>query len=297
MYIGSLAVVLAVAFLYLNDGVDAQDVDIDNGAESERRLKEMYTVLHNVALPAPLNGGRSTKRLVLMLPGKVLYERDYHPGAEYLNSYSETNPDTYLEIPPIKMQNLFNLVDVVPGIDPLQGQESGESMSTLYRDILGRVDIKGIDSLAKDQQVRHTESVSFLVTEVAHPDNPDETITNWDLYRVYEREYNERKREMEETIDRERNNRTGLDYQYWFIRNFPILQADVDGAFMDWLIKGNKDLVELYRSRLGSSSLGTILLEAKTALRASGFTSLDRTKTIYPVSFVPGNWFEYLRDP
>ena len=292
MYFATLAIVLVTLAVIFPSGIAQDDAE-----ESAKRLQQLYKVLHNVALPRPANGGKTSKRLVLMIPGKVLYERDYHPGTEYINSYSETNPDTYLEIPPIKMQNLFNLVDVVPGIDPLQGQESGESMSTLYRDILGRIDIKGIDTLAKDQQVRHSESVAFLIKEVPHPEDETKTITNWDLYRIYEKEYNLQKMQMEETIDRERNNRTGLDYQYWFIRNYPILQSQVDGAFMDWLVKGNKDIIELYRSRLGSSSLGTILLEAKTALRASGFTSLDRTKTIYPINMVPGNWFEYLRDP
>ena len=72
-----------------------------------------------MALLEALYDGPSTKRLVMMLPRKVLYEKDYFPGKDYMDFISDNARarDRYVEIPPIKMQNLFNLVDVVPGID------------------------------------------------------------------------------------------------------------------------------------------------------------------------------------
>ena len=57
---------------------------------------------------------------------------------------------------------------------------------------------------------------------------------------------------------------------------------------------GDKEIVELHKSRLNTSSPGLLLLEAKSSLRSSGYTSLDRTQTVYPVSFVPGDWYKYL---
>ena len=42
------------------------------------------------------------------------------------------------------------------------------------------------------------------------------------------------------------------------------------------------------------TSAGAALEEARISMRASGVTSLDRTRTIYPVSFEPSNWYEYL---
>ena len=278
--------------------------EVDHNKESARRLQELYKVVHNIALPAPLHGGAvSSKRLVMMLPGKILSERDYHPGPEFIASSSQTDPDKYLDIPPIKMQNLFNLVDVVPGIDPLQGQESGESFSRHYKNILGRMDIKGLETLAQEQRARQQQSIDFLMEIPDRSQDECNAIedkcvkTRWDLYRYYEEKYNNERRKMEEEIESKRNSTSGLQYQYWFIRTFPILQANVDGAFMDWLVKGDKDIVELYRSRLDTSSAGTLLLEAKSALRASGFTALDRSQTVYPVNFVPGDWYKFLRDP
>jgi len=54
----------------------------------------------------------------MMLPGKVLYEKDYFPGKDYVDFISDSARarDRYVEIL-IKMQNLFNLADVVRGID------------------------------------------------------------------------------------------------------------------------------------------------------------------------------------
>ena len=170
-------------------------------------------------------------------------------------------------------------------------------MSVIYRQILGDINIRGIKDIAKNKENLQKESVDFLLHVVKDPDDLKSEATPWDLYRRYEKVYNEKKREMEETIDTNQNNRSSVDYQLWFQRTFPILQAEVDGAFIDWLVKGNKDLVELYRSRLDTSSPGTLLLETKSALKASGTVSLDRTETIYPVEYTPGDWFEYLKDP
>ena len=75
---------------------------------------------------------------------------------------------------------------------------------------------------------------------------------------------------------------------------YPVLQSEVEGAYLDWQVVGNKDIVELEKSRLDTSSPAVELLDAKSTLRASGFKSLDRTQTVYPVSFVPGDWYEEL---
>ena len=269
----------------------------DDDEESKMRLRQLYTVLRNIALPSAETGKVVDKRFVLMMPGKVLSERDYYPGDAYVNFKKNPSVGKYEEIPPVVMQRMFRLVDIIPGLDPMQGQESGERMSIIYRQILGDMNIKGIKHIAKDKKNLQKESIDFLLQAVKDPDDAKAEATRWDLYRRYEKVYNEKKREMEETIDSNRNGRTSVDYQLWFQRSYPILQAEVDGAYIDWLVKGKKNVVELYHSRLDTSSPGTLLLEAKSAMRSSGTVSLDRTETIYPVEYTPGDWFEYLKDP
>ena len=292
MAVTFLQLLLVAVLLATSAGAPPNDDE-----ESKQRLRQLYTVLRNIILPSALSGTVVDKRFVLMMPGKVLSERDYYPGDAYVNFKKNPTQGKFEEIPPVVMQRMFRLVDIIPGLDPMQGQESGERMSVIYRQILGDINIRGIKDIAKNKENLQKESVDFLLHVVKDPDDLKSEATRWDLYRRYEKVYNEKKREMEETIDTNRNNRSSVDYQLWFQRTFPILQAEVDGAFIDWLVKGNKDLVELYRSRLDTSSPGTLLLEAKSALRASGTVSLDRTETIYPVEYTPGDWFEYLKDP
>ena len=69
-------------------------------------MQKRYKVIHNVALSAALYDGPSTKRLVMMLPGKVLYEKDYFPGKDYVDFISDNARARgwYEEIPSIKMQ-------------------------------------------------------------------------------------------------------------------------------------------------------------------------------------------------
>ena len=277
--------------------VAGQSPSLEAPADTTERLQLLYNKILSIAQPAGISGGPIRKRLVLIMPGKVLSFRDYFPGDEYIAFVKNPTGARFLEIPPIKQQNLFRLVDYKPGVDLLQGAESGESFSRTYEYILGQLDIRDFEKLSENQQKYQQEAVRLLIELVKDPENPDNEITRWDLYRRYESRYNEEKELMEEIIERERNSRSSIDYQFWFQRAYPTLQAKVDASFMDWLINGNKDYVELLRARLSASSIGDILYEAKAVLRATGVTALDRSGTIYPVEYTPGDWFEYLRDP
>ena len=73
-------------------------------------------------------------------------------------------------------------------------------------------------------------------------------------------------------------------------------QSKLDGAYLEWLVFGRKDEVESKWLQLDNTSPGfnLELREAKSALRASGVSSLDRTQTIYPVYFNPSDWYKYI---
>ena len=73
------------------------------------------------------------------------------------------------------------------------------------------MNIKGIKHIAKDKKNLQKESIDFFLQAVKDPDYAEAEATHWDLYRRYEI-YNKKKREMEETIDSNRNGRTSVDY-------------------------------------------------------------------------------------
>ena len=296
-----LAATAIFAALQAASGANARS-DVLNAAEnSKNTLANLYTVIRNVALPPPsvdATGDEPTEqRLVMLIPGKVPSYYDYFPGDAY-EAYLE-NPDygytdQQVTIPPRVMENMFSLADVIPGRYPLRGAESGESMAIIYEDILNKMEVKGFNKKTQTEKERYVHAIDYLAEEVSDPLNVTANVTRFQMYRRSQELYNKRRLDMENTIDEQRSSLPGIEFERWFQRNFPTLKSQVEGAYTEWLIFGQKEIVELYKSYLDVESPGVDLEKARMALRASGLSALDRTRTVYPVSFVPGNWYRYL---
>ena len=268
---------------------------------STKTLANLYTVIRNVAQPptsASATGDEGThQRLLLLLPGKVPTYYEYFPGDAY-EAYIE-NPDYGYEdkqvtIPPRVMENMFSLADIVPGRHPLRGSETGESMAVIYETILNQMEVKGFEAKSQAEKKRHVTALAYLSEEISDPLDVTKKVTRFKLYRRSQELYNSKRLEMEDTIAKMRDDFSGIEFERWFQRNYPTLKSQVEGAYTEWLIFGQKEIVELYKSYLDVESPGVDLEEARMALRASGLSSLDRTRTVFPVSFVPSNWYRYL---
>lgn len=274
--------------------------DVTNAADKAgRNLAKLYAVIRDIALP-PVNDSATgdepiSQRLVMLLPGKVLSYYDYFPGDEYEASLEDPLHDgRQVPIPPRVMDNMFQLADVIPGIDPLRGAGTGESMAIIYDNILNQIEVKDFTKKTETEKERYVTALEYLAEEVPDPLNVEENVTRFQLYRRSQDLYNQKRLEMEETIASKREELSGIEFEHWFQRNYPSLNSGVEGAYTEWLIFGQKEIVELYKSYLDVESPGIDLQEARMALRASGLASLDRTRTTYPVSFTPSNWYRYL---
>ena len=109
------------------------------------------------------------------------------------------------------------------------------------------------------------------------------------LYSFYQEEYADRKLNLENKLNDARLKLTSLEYELWFQCNFSPLNTKVENAYSKWLMFGQKELVELYKSFMDVTSASSALQEARMSLRSAGVTSLDHTCMIYPVSFEPSN--------
>ena len=294
-----LFVALVVAAMLLAD-VRSQD-----SAQEQRRaaaknsakiLTDLYVTLRNIAFPkSPLSNDVAYNRFVLLSPGKVLNYWDYYPGAEYEESLMNRNSSaTEALVPPAVMEKWFDLADAVVGADAFSGGTTGKSLARTYETILSGTHVLGFESRSSAAKTRYNVAHSFLTAEVQDPENITRNATRLALYERYKAQYAERRLEMEETIEHARTTRGSLDYELWFQRNFPALNSRVESAYTKWLTFGEKVLVELHTVYLDSGTGGANLGGARMSLRASGVRSLDRTRTVYPVSFEPGNWYKYL---
>lgn len=259
-------------------------------------LADLYTTLRNIAFPkSPYStGGTTQNRFVFMSPGKVLNYYDYYPGDEYAASFKAKNttaPETL--VPPSVMEKWFDISEVVVS-GYLNGGTTGKQLSVIYETILAQMSIKNFKELSADAEAKYNEASNYLTEPIQNPVNLSENTTRMYLYSLYQEEYAERRLEMEEKIESARKRYGSLEYELWFQRNYKLLNAKVESAYTKWLVFGQKDLVELYKTYMDTASAGAQLEDARIMLRSARVDSLDRTRTIYPVSFEPSNWYEYL---
>ena len=272
---------------------------LNAAAGATNKLARLYATIREVALPPPSAEAKEDEiiqqRLVLLLPGKVLSYYDYFPGDRYEASLEDPHHDaTQVPIPPRVMENMFALADVIPGVHPLRGAETGESMAIIYDNILNQLEVKGFNQKTQSEKERYVTAIAYLAEEISDPLDVTQNVTRFQLYRRSQDLYNQRRLDMENTISERRLTLPAIEYEHWFQRNYPSLNSEVEGAYTEWLIFGQKEIVELYKSYLDVESPGNELENARIALRASGLAALDRTRTVFPVNFVPSNWYRYL---
>ena len=192
------------------------------------------------------------------------------------------------------METMFALADIIPGVHAFRGAETGESMAIIYENILNTLEVQNFNLKTQEEKKRYVTAIDYLAKEIPDPLNVTQNVTRLQLYRRGQDLYNKRRLDMEDLIDSKRKELPQIEFELWFQRNYPTLNSQVEGAYTEWLIFGQKEIVELYKSYLDVESPGIDLEKARMALRASGVSALDRTRTIYPVSFVPSDWYRYL---
>lgn len=197
-------------------------------------------------------------------------------------------------VPPHVMEKWFDLADNIPNNEPLAAGDTGKSLATIYGDILHETKIKGFDQKTQELQARYRQSVAFLNEFIRDPENPEKDISRLALYERYQELYNNRTLDMNNQVEDKRKNFGSLDFELWFQRNYPSLEANAQSAYTRWMVFGMKERVEAEVAYLDAGSSGSSLERARISLRSSAVSSLDRTRTIYPVSFEPSDWYKYL---
>lgn len=292
-----LAVFLTLIAVTSTALADKSDQDRKNAVDNSKKIMiDLYVSLRNIAFPgSPLASGTAYNRFVLMSPGKVLNYWDYYPGPDYEKSLLRQNSSAReAVIPPAVMEKWFDVSDVMVGADPFSGGTSGKSLSTVYETIISQMELTGLSSKSAAAESRYNEGRNYLTGIIPDPENVTVNATRLALYKRYQDLYTKRQLEMEDEIDMARRTQTATNYELWFQRHYPALNKQVEGAYTQWLVFGEKEKVELYKAYMDVASSGSEIENARMALRASGVTSLDRTRTVYPVSFEPGNWYKYL---
>ncbi len=294
-----LVLVLAILTTLVVNAAFGNTSGTDAGPDTLSKMKEnqikLYDALHRFALPDVDYTAKAHQRFILQVPGKLLNPIDFYPGQEYekLMSSPERSHKS-MNISQHAMERMFYLADAIPGPHPLEGKETGHSLSRVYEDTLKNLVQIGFDDLSEEGQQQYNEAIDKLLEPVFDPDNSSKQVTLFQLYTRFQEMYYSERQRMEGVIT-EKEKLNAADYQRWFERDYPILEAQVETAYRKWLLYGHKHLVESYLSHIDVSSSGNMLVAARIGLRLSGFMSRDDLfKTVYRVGFSPLNWFKHL---
>lgn len=260
----------------------------------------LYNALYQAAFPLQSqtlgSNAYVTERFVMQVPGVVLNPHDYDPGELYRTAKADPNdgnPET--NIHPRIAENMFRLTDPLPNSNPLTGGLSDRSLADTYRKIISSMDVKKFDELADSVLAKYQDAMRILQAPRKDPDsNYTQNVTLLDLYNRYKERYYMTSQEVEALIETQQRSLTSIEYEKWFIRNYPYLRAKVESEYTRWILYGEKEVVDTYKVHLDVATEGEELEEARKVLRSTGVSALDRSGTIYPVTFSPSNWYQYL---
>ena len=164
---------------------------------------------------------------------------DYYPGDEYEKYLKNPHKsEKEVQILPMVMEKMFQLSDVVPGIDSLTGGETGYSLARIYESILGTMDVINFAELTSIGKVNYDESLDKLLELMPDPNNPGKEVPLLQLYSTFQDAYHDEQRIMEDKINEMKKKRTHLNTRNGFkdISTFlmPKLKEHTpDGCCMD----------------------------------------------------------------
>ena len=162
-------------------------------------------------------------------------------------------------------------------------------MSAIYTNIQ-RMEVKGF---IKSIHQHSSKIIPLLKKEVSDPRSPSRLVPLFKLYHQLKDAHVRARLEMKNSISDKRKELSPLRFEDWYQRNLTVLNSKVEGDFTKLQMLQRKSH-DNYRLKVGIELVGLDLEEAKVELRASALASLDRSKAIYLVSFVPANWYQYL---
>ena len=236
----------------------------DTASKGTVNIISLYSSLHQAILPNGLGsfGDLSPvmQRFIMRYPGAVIYPAEYE--ADTLEKKS------------------FDLSDSVPGFNPLAGNITDDSFVTQYRRALDSVRFQGSDELPEVNRKKYLSARDALSAKQVDPANEYNNITRLDLYQYYQSEYIKKQLELK-TL--EGNDSTRI-----------LAQNEATAAYYDWVVHGEKAEVEKYLSYLRLLPTEQALEKAQEALDNSR-VSLPDSEDIYPVSFSPSNWLDYIQ--
>lgn len=246
-----------------------------------------------------LFGTSGDQMLVLEWPARVLDETSY--AYPLVDSYSALSKPTRVA------ENEFRLTNGLLDVARIVGGTNGEQLSEVYNSALNQLVPSYSNESSSYQGDKETLRSWLLETITAEYDDDAGNATSITATRVevyaalserYERalaSWGEKKNAVLGTAEADADRTTELEkYSRWLVREAPAMQAELEAKFADLVVKGYYHEVREAIASLDITTPGEALERSKAHMRASGWSSMDESMTIYPVQLQPADWFRGL---
>ena len=228
-----------------------------------------------------MSHGSIHRHVVLLKTAKPLLFDDFNPGKLFDGSENSILPRT--------MENMFNMVDILPMSLPLL--QGTRPLYKTYQNLLNKMmPVKNRVS-ARDVQ----DATNYLRELVVDPAGLEKAnrIPRLNLYLQYKNRYNSKNLEVRREMDLQHRKLGNEDYSDWYASAGVLLESERDSIYMQWVALGDKQGVEKKLELLDLQDHTKPLNDIKAIIQASKNSSeMQDDQTYLPVQFLPDNWYQ-----
>ncbi|MDR0958159.1 MAG: hypothetical protein LBM16_03000, partial [Clostridiales bacterium] len=232
--------------------------------------------------------------------GNQLFVMEFPTRSLSLKSYEYTINDCYstLTKPYPVAENEFMLSEQMFDISPIVQGSNGEKLSTVYSTVLNNFvpKLETLDAFIKDQASLRKWLTEDVTDEV---DGVEQTMSRMAmaklLYGQYLDKRNEWYSEKEEKYDIYKSQDKLDEYTKWLSSEGLVHEEQLNNFYNDAIVRGHYHEVLTLLGFLNVSSPSEVLESTKQKMRSSLRRSMDGSSDVYPVQFMPADWFKSLK--
>lgn len=244
--------------------------------------QDLYSKLHHLISNSDSDVSTGHKHVVLMKTAKPLFFEDFDPGKLFDGSEKTISPRT--------MENMFNLVDMVPGSLPFL--QDTRPLSKTYHTLVNKL-VPIRSHVAKHNIMNAIGYLKELVMDVENMSSNNSQIMRLILYNRFKLSYLGKALNVEKEIELRHSTLSPAAYSDWYSSEGVLLEGEKDGIYQMWESLGDKSGVEKMLQLLDLKDHLMPLNNVKAIFEASKKPSLLHDDKYYlPIEFLPRNWFQ-----
>ena len=219
--------------------------------------------------------------------GRVLSYEEFDPGYQYDDSEESILPQT--------MENMFDLVDVIPnGGSIVFNPNRAQRLQETYSELVNMLHVAP-SSLKQTEQQEIRDYLLETVADIGSSTN--DSMPRLSRYLLYKNAYYATVFEVDDLIESQQEKLFDWQFTQWLQRNLNVLVGRKQEALTKWKLFAEKDEVEEKLSLLELSDYSQDIYDAHVLIVINRRESRFKDENIfYLVKFYPDTWYKGLKN-